>query len=97
MGDMHTMERTEIIIDGDSTFLAQDQDLDRILRSVEAAANGPAAFVEFVAVGNRRVRVLVTPRSRIVVTTATVQFDPRDTGDEATPFGGLCDCDPDRL
>lgn len=61
---MQTMERTEIIIDGDSTFLAQDQDLDRILRSVEAAANGPAAFVEFVAVGNRRVRVLVTPRSR---------------------------------
>lgn len=97
MDDMRTMERTEIIIDGESMFAAQDQDLDALLSRIEAAANGPARFVEFIAVGNRRVRVLVTPRSRIIITTARVQYDSRDTGDVTAPFGGLFDMDVDRL
>jgi hypothetical protein len=97
MDDMRTMERTEIIIDGESVFVAQDQDLDGLLGLIEAAANGPARFVDFIAVGNRRVRVLVTPRSRIIITTASVQYDSRDTGDVAAPFGGLFDMDVDRI
>ncbi len=48
---MRTMERTEILIDGVSAYLAQEQDLDVLLRQIETAASGPAAFVEFVVVG----------------------------------------------
>lgn len=91
------MERTEILIDGVSSHLAQEQDLDELLRRIEAAANGAAAFVDFVVVGNRRVRVLVSPRSRVVVTTETVQYDPRDTGNESFPYGGLYDFDPEQF
>jgi hypothetical protein len=97
MDDMRMMERTEVIIDGESAFVAQDQDLDELLGRIESAANGPAAFVEFIAVGNRLVRVLVTPRSRIVITSASVQYDSRDTGDMSAPFGGLFDLDADTI
>lgn len=90
---MHTMERTEILIDGVSAFLAQDQDIDALMQRLTTAANGPASFVDFVVVGNRRVRVLVTPRTKIVISTSTVQFDPRDTGDELAPWGGIFDPD----
>lgn len=91
MSDMKTMERTEIQIDGMTALLAQEQDLEELLARIVAAANGPAAFVDFVVVGNRRIRVLVTPRSRVAVSTASVQYDPRDTGDEQTPWGGQFD------
>ncbi|MFK0402424.1 hypothetical protein ACIQTT_08860 [Microbacterium sp. NPDC090225] len=74
------MERTEILIDGVSAHLAQEQDLVELLRQIETAANGPAAFVEFVVVGNRRVKVLITPRSRVVISTETVQHDPVTRG-----------------
>lgn len=93
MSDIKTMERTEILIDGVTALLAQEQDLDELLEQIAEAANGPAAFVDFVVVGNRRLRVLVTPRSRVVVSTAAVQYDPRDTGDELSPWGGQFDVD----
>ena len=91
------MRRTEVIIDGVSALLAQDQDVDRLLARIEAAANGPAAFVDFVVVGNRRLRVLVGPRSQVSIATSAVQFDPRDTGDEEFPWGGHFDLDPPLL
>ncbi|WP_247623690.1 hypothetical protein [Microbacterium galbinum] len=97
MDGMRTMERTEILIDGVSAYLAQEQDLDVLLRQIETAASGPAAFVEFVVVGNRRVKVLITPSSRVVISTETVQHDPRDTGNDAFPYGGLYDFDPEPL
>ncbi|MFJ4253789.1 hypothetical protein [Microbacterium sp. NPDC090003] len=97
MDRMRTMERTEILIDGVSAHLAQEQDVGELLQQIETAANGPAAFVEFVVVGNRRVKVLVTPRSQVVISTETVRHDPRDTGNEAFPFGGLYDFDPEPL
>ncbi|WP_307380751.1 hypothetical protein [Microbacterium sp. W4I20] len=93
MSDIKTMERTEILIDGVTALLAQEQDLDELLEQIAEAANGPAAFVDFVVVGNRRLRVLITPRSRVVVSTAAVQYDPRDTGDELSPWGGQFDVD----
>ncbi|MFD5214949.1 hypothetical protein [Microbacterium sp. NPDC058345] len=91
MDAMQTMERVEILIDGVSAMLAQDQDLEALMQRLAAASNGPAQFVEFVVVGNRRVRVLVTEHTRIRISSARVQFDPRDTGDEEAPWGGLYD------
>lgn len=91
MGDATTMVRTEVTIDGRSALLAQGEDVDDLKRRLEAAATGQGTFVDFVVVGNRGVSVFVSPRSRIVITVATVQFDPRDTGDEEAPFGGFFD------
>ncbi len=88
---MQTMERTEVVIDGVSLLLAQEQDLDDLIQRFEAAANGPARFVEFVVVGNRRMRVLITPGARIMISTTSVPYDPRDTGDESAPWGGMFD------
>lgn len=93
MDQMKTMQRTEVIIDGVSAFLAQDEDVDRLLTRIEAAANGRAAFVDFVVVGNRRLRVLVGPGSRVTVATSAVRYDPRDNGDETFPWGGHFDVD----
>ncbi|MFS0894195.1 hypothetical protein [Microbacterium sp. 179-I 3D3 NHS] len=91
MSDIQTMVQTELMIDGIPSVLAQDQDVDVLKRRIEAAAATAGAFVDFVVVGNRRVSVLVTRRTRVVISVATVQFDPRDTGDENHPFGGLYD------
>lgn len=93
MIEIDTMERTEIMIDGVSNFIAQEQDLEALLERFVAASNSPSAFVDFLVVGNRRVRVLVTPRTQVVISTETVRFDPRDTGDENAPWGGLYDID----
>lgn len=86
-----TMVRTEIAINGSSVFLAQEQNVDDVKRRMEAAVQAGGAFVDFVVVGNRSVSVLVGPRTQITISVATVVFDPRDTGDEAQPFGGFYD------
>jgi hypothetical protein len=93
MSEIQTMERTEILIDGVSNHVAQEQDLDDLMQRLVSASNSPSAFVEFVVVGNRRVRVLVTPRTQVVISTETVRYDSRDTGDENAPWGGLYDVD----
>lgn len=97
MEGMQTMERTEIQIDGVSAMLAQDQDLGSLMQKFAAASNGPAQFVEFVVVGNRRVRVLVNEHTRVRISSAAVQYDPRDNGDEEAPWGGLYDIDAPML
>lgn len=89
--DLQTMVQTEVRIDGDPALLAQGQDVEELKRRFAAAAATPGTFVDFVVVGNRSISVLVTGRSRIVITVATVQFDPRDTGDEEAPYGGFFD------
>ncbi|WP_260980448.1 hypothetical protein [Microbacterium paludicola] len=86
-----TMVRTEVIIDGEPALLAQDQDVAELKARIEQAVATPGAFVDFVVVGNRRVSALITPRSRVTFSVATVQFDERDTRDEAAPFGGFFD------
>jgi hypothetical protein len=91
MSEIQTMVQTEVIINDNASLLAQDQDVDDLKRRFEAATASTGRFVDFVVVGNRRVNVLVTPLTRIVITIATVQFDPRDTGDEAEPYGGFYD------
>ncbi|MEV8214964.1 hypothetical protein [Leifsonia sp. NPDC077715] len=88
---MQTMLRTEVTINGRSFFLAQGQDPHDLQRRIEAAADSPGTFVTFTVVGNREVSVLITPRSQVVFTVETVQFDARDTGDSEFPFGGFYD------
>ncbi|WP_251008708.1 hypothetical protein [Curtobacterium sp. ISL-83] len=85
------MVRTEVAINGQSFFLAQDQDVDALRRSVEAAISSSGRFVHFTVVGNREVSVLVSPRTEVVISVETVQFDPRDTGGDDEPWGGLFD------
>lgn len=85
------MVRTEVTVNGEGYLLAQGQDLDELRHRMEEAARDRGRFVEFVVVGNRSVSVLVSPRTEIVMSVQTVQFDSRDTGDDETPFGGFFD------
>ncbi|WP_247597078.1 hypothetical protein [Leifsonia sp. PS1209] len=91
MIEMQTMVRTTIAINGTGYFLAQGQDIEDLQNRIEAAAASSGRFVSFTVVGNRAVSVLITPRSQAVISVETVQFDPRDTGDDEEPFGGLFD------
>ncbi|UYO96070.1 hypothetical protein OED01_10685 [Microbacterium sp. M28] len=91
MTDMDTMVQTEIVIDGTSNLLAQDQDVDDLMGRIEDATATSGRFVTFTVVGNRTMRVLVTPRTQVAISVATVQFDARDTGDTDAPFGGYYD------
>lgn len=91
MAEQTTMIQTELLADGVTYPLAQDQDLDELKRRIEDATATPGTFVDFVVVGNRRVSVLVTPHSKVTIAVATVLFDPRDTGDVEFPFGGHFD------
>lgn len=88
-----TMVRTLVDADGVRFMLAQDQDVADLKRRIEAASASTGTFVEFVILGNREVSVLVNSRTRIVLSVETVQFDPRDTGDSDSPFGGFFDLD----
>jgi hypothetical protein len=91
MSDMQTVVQTEIKINDTPSLLAQDQDVADLKRRIEAAMATTGRFVEFVVVGNRRVSVLISPFTQVVVSVATVHFDPRDTGDESAPYGGWLD------
>jgi hypothetical protein len=88
---MQMMVRTEVTINGRRPFLAQGQDLDGLKRRIEATMSTAGRFVDFVVVGNRTVSVLISPRSQVVFSIETVQYDARDTGDEREPYGGLFD------
>jgi hypothetical protein len=85
------MVRTEITVNGGAFFLSQGQDLDALKAKIEAAIREGGRFVDFTVVGNRSVSVLINPAAQVVFSVETVQFDPRDTGDELQPFGGLYD------
>lgn len=91
MSGMQTMVQTEISIDGASLLLAQEQDVDELRHRIEEAAASSGRFVDFVVVGNRAVAALITANSRVTISVATVQFDPRDTGDTDYPYGGYFD------
>ena len=88
---MRTMTRTRILVNDVGFFLAQGQDEGELKRRIEVAARAGGGFVEFVVVGNRVVSVFVSPSTHIVITVETVEFDARDTGDDAAPFGGEFD------
>ena len=88
---MQTMVRTKIAVDGRTFLLAQGQDLVELKRQIEAAARSGGTFISFAEVGNRSVSVLITAHSRVALTEETVQYDSRDDGDFALPFGGMYD------
>lgn len=85
------MVRTEVLVNGESYLLAQGQDLEDLRVRFEDAARDGSKFVDFVVVGNRSMAVLVSPRTEIVISSQSVQFDPRDTGDDEEPYGGFFD------
>ncbi len=85
------MIQTEAIFDSVSYLLAQDQNVADLRHRIEAAVKTSGTFVDFVVVGNRQVSVLITQRSRVTISTATVAFDERDTGDIEYPYGGYYD------
>lgn len=91
MADAKTMVQTEATLDSVSYLLAQDQDVADLRRRVEEAVQTAGTFVDFVVVGNREVSVLITPHSRVTISTSTVAFDERDTGDLEFPYGGYYD------
>lgn len=78
-------------VNGVSVFLAQDQDLDALKERFQEAARTTGTFVDLVEVGNRAVSVLVSSNTTVVISRATVPFDPRDTGDDANPFAEYAD------
>lgn len=91
MNETVTMEQNALAVNGIDYLLAQDQDIAELRERIEEAAATTGRFVDFVVVGNRAVSVLVSGRSEVVLSTATVQFDSRDTGDRESPFGGYFD------
>lgn len=86
-----TMVRTVVEVNGVSVFLAQDQDLDALKERFQDAARTSGTFVDLVEVGNRAVSVLVSSNTTVVISRSTVPFDPRDTGDDSSPFGDFHD------
>ena len=91
MSEAQTMVQTEVNFDGVSYLLSQDQDVHDLRDRIENAVKTPGTFVDLVVVGNRAVSVLVTPRSHVSISVATVAFDARDTGDVDYPYGGYYD------
>ncbi|MFJ4223494.1 hypothetical protein [Microbacterium sp. NPDC089695] len=91
MSEAKTMIRTEVTVDGTSFLLSQDQKVEDLRRRIEAAVETAGVFVDMTVVGNRSVSVLVTPRTHVTISVATVAFDPRDTGDLDLPYGGYFD------
>ncbi|MCM3778631.1 hypothetical protein [Microbacterium hydrocarbonoxydans] len=88
---VQTMVQIEVTFNGRGFLLAQDQDLTDLKHRIEAAMGTSGTFVDLVVVGNRKLSVLITPRSHVTITEATVPFDARDTGDIDSPFGGYYD------
>ncbi|MFS0853034.1 hypothetical protein [Microbacterium sp. 179-I 3D4 NHS] len=89
--DLQTMVRTQVVINDTSFFLSQGQSIAEMKEMVVAAIQAGGRFVDFTVVGNRQVSVLVTATSQVVISVETVQYDPRDTGDEGEPYGGAFD------
>ncbi|AZS45961.1 hypothetical protein ABY45_04650 [Microbacterium maritypicum] len=88
---MQTMARTRIALNESEFFLAQGQDVAELRGRMEGAMRAGGGFVEFVVVGNRAVSVLITAATQVVISVETVEYDARDTGDSAVPYGGEYD------
>lgn len=88
---MQTMARARIALNEAEFFLAQGQDVADLRRRIEDAMHSGGGFVDFVVVGNRAVSVLIAGATQVMISVETVDFDPRDTGDDALPYGGEFD------
>lgn len=85
------MIQTEIVFDGSSYLLSQDQDVGDLRERIESATKTAGTFVDLVVVGNRAVSVLITPNTQVTISVASVAYDPRDTGDVDFPYSGYYD------
>lgn len=83
--------RTEVAVNGGTFAVAQGQDVEYLKRRIIDAVRAGGDFVDFVVVGNRQVSVLFSPATQVAFSVETVRFDPRDTGDDAEPYGGPFD------
>lgn len=88
---MQTMVRTRIALNDTEFFLAQGQDVGELRQRIEDAMHSGGGFVEFVVVGDREVSVLIASATQVVISVETVNFDTRDTGEGAVPYGGEFD------
>jgi hypothetical protein len=88
---MQTMVRARIALNDAEFFLAQGQDVADLRRRIEEAMHSGGRFVDFVVVGNRAISVLIASATQVVISVETVDFDARDTGDDAMPYGGEFD------
>lgn len=88
---MQTMVRARIALNEAEFFLAQGQDVEDLRRRIEDAMHSGGRFVDFVVVGNRAISVLIASATQVVISVETVDFDARDTGDDAMPYAGEFD------
>lgn len=70
--------QTRVSIDGSSFVLAPSQDIEQLCDRLEAAVTGTGRVVLFVAADERRVRALITPSSRVVISEEDVHVDSDD-------------------
>lgn len=87
MGELLTVHRTEVRINGRAYHLAQGQDISTLEHRFEEAAQRNGVFIDFTVVGDSRVSVLINNSSQVSIETQAVQYDPRDTEDEEAPYG----------
>lgn len=85
------MTRTQIAVNDSAFYLAQGQPAEDLIRSIEEAVHAGGRFVSFTVVGNRQVSVLFTAATSVALSIETVQYDARDNGQLAEPFGGFFD------
>ena len=62
------MQSTNLRIDGESFFLASDQDVDMLRTQIAGAAASGAGFVDFATARGELVGVLVTAQSSVHIT-----------------------------
>lgn len=91
MDELQTMKRTQIAINSGSYFLAPGEDLADLKRRIEHALRAGGGFVDFRAVGDRSVSVLVSAHSHVVITVDRVSTERSDDTSAATQFEGVFD------
>jgi len=85
------MVRTQIAVNDVAFYLAQGQPRRELIRQIEEAVGAGGRFVTFTVVGNREVSVLFTAATSVALSVETVQYDVRDNGELAEPYGGFFD------
>lgn len=88
-GDVQGTTRTHLEIDGNDYVLSAESDLVELMSRIEAAARTEPTFIDLV-VGDGFVSVLVTPHSRVIVSTESTHAAAQD---DVVPQGSLLDWD----
>ncbi|MFK3676780.1 hypothetical protein ACI2IP_03580 [Microbacterium sp. NPDC090218] len=82
------MTRTRVALNETEYSLVQGQDIADLRRRIEDAVRSGGGFVEFDVSGDRTVSVLISSTTQVVISTATVDPDRSDGGEEGVPYGG---------